>query len=63
VIPKSVLEVGASNGYRLNRVKNKFGCSCTVLKPSLEAIKNGKIEYPDIHFYCGCVNNMPFEEK
>ena len=44
VTPKKVLEIGCSNGFRLDYIKNKFNgeCECFGLEPSEDAIKDAE---------------------
>ncbi len=40
--PKRVLEIGCSNGWRLKRLKDKYGCEVTGVDPSEKAISAGE---------------------
>ncbi|EDP74910.1 class I SAM-dependent methyltransferase [Hydrogenivirga sp. 128-5-R1-1] len=46
-----VLEVGASNGYRLAKIHEEFGSEVHAIEPSKEAIKDGKSKWSFINFY------------
>lgn len=48
--PKSVAEVGCSNGYRLEHFRREFGCECLGIDASAEAIAAGKEKFPSIDF-------------
>jgi SAM-dependent methyltransferase len=37
ITPKNVLEIGCANGWRLGRLREKYGCEVTGIEPSLEA--------------------------
>lgn len=48
--PAKIIEVGCSNGWRLDAYKRRFPeCECSGFDPSAEAVKTGKIRYPDLH--------------
>lgn len=40
--PKSVLEIGCANGWRLKKLKDRYGCTVTGVDPSDEARKDAK---------------------
>jgi SAM-dependent methyltransferase len=37
IVPKRVLEIGCSNGWRLSRLRRKYGCKVVGVEPSIEA--------------------------
>lgn len=61
IVPKNVLEIGASNGFRLNELKNLYGSKCTAVEPSEHAIKDGKERYPHIEFHKSLASELPFD--
>lgn len=62
LIPRNVLEVGASNGYRLQALHHRFNCQVTAVEPSQEAINDGQVRYPTIKFFRGLASHIPVEE-
>jgi len=48
--PKKVLEVGASNGYRLQAMYKKYGSNATAIEPSQKAVEDGRTLYPSVKF-------------
>lgn len=54
--PKSVLEVGCSNGWRLKKLKEKYGCNIIGIDPSAEAIKDAND--PE-HFAIATADKIP----
>lgn len=57
--PGNVLEIGCSKGYRLNAISKKFkNVKVTGLEPSAEAIRLGRIEYPQVNFLHGTADDM-----
>src|SRR5215475_2558840 len=37
--PKNILEIGCSNGWRLNKMKKLWGCNVCGIEPSMEAVE------------------------
>jgi len=62
IIPKNVLEIGASNGWQLNEINNIYGSKCTAVEPSELAIRDGKKKYLNVEFYQSLVSDLPFKE-
>lgn len=60
---KSVLEVGASNGFRLERLREKYGCRAVAVEPSQKAVQEGKEKFPQIEFYNITAEEMDFERE
>ena len=57
---ESVIDIGASNGYRLNLLKEKFNPKiCVAVEPSEDAIADGQKRYPFINFRKGLASNIP----
>jgi len=49
--PERVLEIGCANGWRLDRIKELFGCHCCGVDPSQVAITSGRFSmHRDIEF-------------
>ncbi len=46
-----VLEVGASNGYRLAKIHEEFGSKVFAIEPSKKAVEDGKSQWSFITFY------------
>jgi ubiquinone/menaquinone biosynthesis C-methylase UbiE len=61
--PKKVLEVGASNGYRLALIADKFGSKCVGIDPSAAAVKDGNKNFPKIKMLRGVASDIPLKEK
>lgn len=57
--PQRVLEVGCSNGWRLNAVQLSLGCACVGVEPSEEAVLAGRSQYPSIDFRVGLASSLP----
>ena len=55
----NILEVGASNGFRLHLLHKKYGCPVTAVEPSAKAIAEGKKSYPEVAFHRGTAAELP----
>ncbi len=58
--PKNILEIGCSNGYRLNKLNHKYGSNCFGVEPSLEAINEGKLIFQNINLFQGTADHLEF---
>lgn len=54
--PKSVLEIGCSNGWRLKKMKEKYDCAVKGIEPSKLARKEAQAEGIDV--YAGTADNL-----
>lgn len=61
-IPKKVLEIGCSNGWRLNRIQDKYGCQCSGIDPASMAIKQGVEDYPSLFLTEGIAEELPYPD-
>ncbi|MDP2175517.1 MAG: class I SAM-dependent methyltransferase [Bacteroidota bacterium] len=59
--PRRVLEIGCSNGIRLQRVYESYNCDCYGIDPSKQAIESGKNLYPNINLKIGTADDLAFE--
>lgn len=60
---KKILEIGCSNGYRLNYLKKEFACECYGIEPSLDAVNFCKENFPDVNIKQGCSIDLDYQEK
>ncbi len=60
--PPSVLEVGASNGYRLAALTSRHQCRAVAVEPSHAAITDGASRYPTVEFHHGTAQSIPLRE-
>jgi SAM-dependent methyltransferase len=60
--PRSVLEIGCSNGSKLARLCAAFGCAGTGIDPSARAIEEGRARHPDLHLAVGTAESLPFPD-
>jgi SAM-dependent methyltransferase len=59
--PEKVVEIGASNGFRLHVLQQRYHCEVTAVEPSEAAIAHGRAEYPEMHFLKGVASSVPIE--
>jgi ubiquinone/menaquinone biosynthesis C-methylase UbiE len=60
--PKNVLEIGCSYGWRVNRIREKYGCKCSGIDPSGVAIIQGKSVFPDLDLVVGVAEDLPYRD-
>jgi SAM-dependent methyltransferase len=58
---KRVLEIGCSNGWRLDVLCKAIGCSGAGIDPSEQATGEGRQLYPDLELVRGAADALPFE--
>lgn len=61
--PKRVLEIGASNGWRLAEIYKRYRSRCLGIEPSQKAIREGRKMYPNVYFRQGLMNNLPIKNN
>lgn len=59
--PKKILEIGCSNGIRLNDLQETFGAQCYGIDPSVSAIAEGSAKYPQLTLQVGTADSLPFD--
>lgn len=57
--PRSVLEIGCANGWRLNRLHQLFGAACVGVDPSSKAITQGIETFPGLDLRVGSADELP----
>jgi ubiquinone/menaquinone biosynthesis C-methylase UbiE len=60
--PRKVLEIGCSNGFRLNQIREAFDCECHGIDPSAEAIEDGRRKFPALSLATGTADALDFED-
>jgi SAM-dependent methyltransferase len=56
--PTNCLEVGAANGFRLEAIRQQFGCRVTAVDPSVAAIGDGRERFPQVRFVHGLAHAL-----
>ena len=59
--PRCILEVGCSNGWRLEALRNAYSAKCYGIHPA-EAIQEGTALFQDISLGQGTADSLPFNE-
>lgn len=59
--PANVMEVGASNGYRLATIAQRYGSSVVAVEPSADAIRDGQARFPAVEFVRGTADAIDLE--
>jgi SAM-dependent methyltransferase len=57
--PRRVLEVGASNGWRLAALAGRRGGCYVAVEPSAQAIADGEARFPAVEFRRGLLTDLP----
>lgn len=63
ISPKKVIEIGCSNGARLNLIHDTFKSECFGIDPSHKAIEQGSRVYKNITLQTGTADSLPFEDN
>jgi ubiquinone/menaquinone biosynthesis C-methylase UbiE len=61
--PKRVLEIGCSNGWRLNLLNKFYKSDCWGIDPSADAIREGKKEFEAVNLERGTADALPYENQ
>lgn len=61
--PKRVLEIGCSNGWRLNEIHKLYGAECFGIEPSGKACMEARHRYPDIAVNCGTASELLYGDN
>ncbi len=56
--PKTVVEIGCAEGWRLNVINEMYGSECFGFDPSKKAINNGSNIYPGINLKIGTADDV-----
>jgi ubiquinone/menaquinone biosynthesis C-methylase UbiE len=61
--PKKILEIGCSNGARLNLLNQIYSSDCWGIDPSADAIEQGEKEFRGVNFEKGTADTLPYENQ
>jgi SAM-dependent methyltransferase len=56
--PRRALEVGASNGYRLECLRREYGCEVAGVEPSAAAVEHAAAEFPAVRMHRGLSHDL-----
>lgn len=59
---KKVLEIGCSNGIKLDFLRQRYNCEFFGIDPSSEAIELGSEKFPEINLNIGTADKLNFED-
>jgi len=59
--PKNILEIGCSDGWRLQYLKEHFSNSCSGIDPSQKSINAGKDKFSGLDLRVGTADDLPYE--
>ncbi|SDN36816.1 Methyltransferase domain-containing protein [Afipia sp. GAS231] len=62
VAPKSVLEIGCANGYRVASICERFGATGSGVEPSASAVADGRTRFPSLSLEVGTADALPFSD-
>src|SRR5215467_14220164 len=57
--PTCLLEVGCSNGWRLEALRKAYNARCYGIDPSAEAIREGRASFPKLTLEQGTAEALP----
>jgi|SRR6266487_4862539 len=61
--PRSVAEIGASNGFRVAALARRAGVRAVAIEPSTAAIVDGRRRHPEVEFVQGRAAEVPVREE
>ncbi len=61
--PKSILEIGCSDGWRLDRLYNMYPSTCFGIDPSEKAVQEGRDKWPQLKLIKGTADELPYKNK
>jgi len=63
LLPEHVLEIGATNGYRLEWMRQNWGSQCAGIEPSKAAVEDGNTRYEHVRLSRGLAHELPFAKE
>lgn len=58
IYPTQVLEIGCSNGWRLNKIEEAIHTTCHGVDPSKQALANGRARFPNLDLQHGSATGL-----
>jgi SAM-dependent methyltransferase len=62
IAPKSVLEIGCANGYRIAHICQRFDAAGFGVEPSSKAVADGRGRFPSLTLEVGTADALPFAD-
>ena len=63
IIPRTILDIGCSNGWQLGLLHKRYGSRCVGIEPSRAAIRSGRKLFPEIQFVLGTATSIPLPKR
>ena len=63
VRPRSVVEIGASNGFRVEEIRRRYGSRAVAVEPSALAVEDGRTKYPEVEFVQADASHIPIDDS
>ncbi|PKP60155.1 MAG: class I SAM-dependent methyltransferase [Candidatus Altiarchaeales archaeon HGW-Altiarchaeales-2] len=60
--PKKCLEIGCSNGWRLDEIYKRINCECIGIEPSKKAVDEGRKKFKNIQFFNSTADSIPLDD-
>lgn len=60
--PRSILEIGCSNGWRLDVLRERYSATCSGIDPSQKAIEDGTRSFPGLDLRQGVADQLPYPD-
>ncbi len=61
--PKKCLELGCSNGWRLDAIYKRIKCECIGIEPSKKAVEEGRKKFKNIQFFNSTADSVPLDDE
>lgn len=61
--PRTALEIGAANGWRLGYLAAQHGTRCVAVEPSTDALRDGQARFPAVRFIQATADDVPLQES
>lgn len=61
--PKRCVELGCSNGWRLDEIYKRFGCECIGVEPSKKAVEDGRKKFKNIQLFNSTADSTSLEDE
>jgi len=61
--PKKCIELGCSNGWRLNEIYKRIRCECIGIEPSKKAVEEGRKKFKNIQFFNSTADSVPLDDE
>jgi len=63
LIPKRIVEIGCSNGWRLDSLNRTYKSDCWGIDPSAHAIQEGRREFKELKLEKGTADALPYDNE